>query len=173
MLLHRSTDSGLAFTPTSTFRLAALEVRAAMSMRIRELAVRAGTTTRALRYYEEQGLLPASRTANGYRTYGEQHVRLVREIRTLQSIGFSLDDVRPFVDCLLAGHEAGDVCPASVDVYRRKLAYLDQRIDELAGIRDRLAARLTEVTPLPEAAPRLATPLTPDFTCRPYLEETS
>jgi DNA-binding transcriptional MerR regulator len=143
-----------------------------MSMRIRELAVRAGTTTRALRYYEEQGLLPASRTANGYRTYGEQHVRLVREIRTLQSIGFSLDDVRPFVDCLLAGHEAGDVCPASVDVYRRKLAYLDQRIDELTGIRDRLAARLTEVTPLPEVTPLSATPLTPDFTCRPYLEET-
>ncbi|HSZ40452.1 MAG TPA: MerR family transcriptional regulator [Trebonia sp.] len=133
-----------------------------MSMRIRELAARAGTTTRALRYYEEQGLLPAARSANGYRTYGEQHVRLVREIRSLQSIGFSLDDVRPFIDCLLAGNEAGDVCPASVDVYRRKLAYLDQRIEELTGIRDRLAARLTEITPLPP----------PDFTCRPYLEET-
>jgi hypothetical protein len=49
-------------------------------------------------------------------------VRLVREIRSLQAVGFSLEDVRPFVECLLAGHESGDECPASVEVYRRKLA---------------------------------------------------
>src|ERR1700756_2977615 len=118
-----------------------------MPIRIRELAARTGTTTRSLRYYEEQGLLPAARSANGYRAYDEDHVRLVREIRSLQSIGFSLEDIRPFVECLLAGHEAGDECPASVDVYRRKLAYLDQHIDELKEIRDRLAGRLPGVTP--------------------------
>lgn len=132
-----------------------------MPIRIQELAARAGTTTRALRYYEEQGLLPAERSANGYRAYGEHHVRLVREIRSLQAIGFSLDDVRPFVECLLEGHEAGDLCPASVDVYRRKLAYLDERIAELTGIRDRLASRLSEITPAPVL----------EFTCRPFPQE--
>lgn len=149
-----------------------------MPMRIRELAARAGTTTRTLRYYEEQGLLPAARSANGYRAYDEHHVRLVREIRSLQSIGFSLEDVRPFVECLLAGHEAGDVCPASVEVYRRKLAHLDRRIGELTGIRDRLAARLEEIAPsspvLSSAAlSSAAAPsvLPPEFTCRPFPEE--
>lgn len=63
-----------------------------MAMRIRELAAQAETTTRALRYYEAQGLLPAGRSANGYRVYDEHHVRLVREIRSLQAIGFSLTD---------------------------------------------------------------------------------
>jgi DNA-binding transcriptional MerR regulator len=148
-------------TLASTFRLAALEVRPVMPIRIRELAARTGTTTRTLRYYEEQGLLPAARSANGYRAYDEDHVRLVREIRSLQSIGFSLEDIRPFVECLLAGHEAGDECPASVDVYRRKLAYLDQHIDELKEIRDRLAGRLAEITPVSSWA----------FTCRPFPEE--
>jgi DNA-binding transcriptional MerR regulator len=148
-------------TLASTFRLAALEVRPVMPIRIRELAARTGTTTRSLRYYEEQGLLPAARSANGYRAYDEDHVRLVREIRSLQSIGFSLEDIRPFVECLLAGHEAGDECPASVDVYRRKLAYLDQHIDELKEIRDRLAGRLGEITPASSWA----------FTCRPFPEE--
>lgn len=132
-----------------------------MPIRIRELAARTGTTTRTLRYYEEQGLLPTARSANGYRAYDEDHVRLVREIRSLQSIGFSLEDVRPFVECLLSGHEAGDECPASVDVYRRKLAHLDQHIDELKEIRDRLAGRLAEITPASSWA----------FTCRPFLEE--
>ena len=111
-------------------------------MRIQELADQAGTTTRTLRYYEAQGLLPAGRLANGYRFFDEHHVRLVREIRSLQAIGFSLAEIRPFVECLLAGHESGDDCPASVDVYRRKLAYLDRHIAELHEVRDQLASRL-------------------------------
>jgi len=113
-----------------------------MAMRIRELAAKTGTTTRTLRYYEAQGLLPTGRSANGYRVYDGHHVRLVREIRSLQAVGFSLEDVRPFVECLLAGHESGDDCPASVDVYRRKLAYLERHIAELRDAHDRLSARL-------------------------------
>jgi DNA-binding transcriptional MerR regulator len=120
-----------------------------MAMRIRELAAQAGTTTRSLRYYEAQGLLPAGRSANGYRVYDEHHVRLVREIRSLQAIGFSLEDVRPFVECLLAGHETGDDCPASVDVYRRKLAYLERHIAELRDVRDRLSERLADLGDAP------------------------
>ena len=120
-----------------------------MAMRIRELAAQAGTTTRTLRYYEAQGLLPAGRSANGYRVYDEHHVRLVREIRSLQAIGFSLQDVRPFVECLLAGHESGDDCPASVDVYRRKLAYLERHIAELRDVRDRLSERLAGLCDAP------------------------
>jgi DNA-binding transcriptional MerR regulator len=116
-----------------------------MAMRIRELADQTGTTTRTLRYYEAQGLLPAGRSANGYRVYDGHHLRLVREIRSLQAVGFSLEDVRPFVECLLAGHESGDDCPASVDVYRRKLAYLDRHITELLDVRDRLSARLADL----------------------------
>lgn len=134
-----------------------------MPMRIQELAALTGTTTRALRYYEAQGLLPAARSANGYRAYDEHHVRLVREIRSLQSIGFSLEDARPFVECLLEGHEAGDACPASVDVYRRKLADLDRHIGELTAIRGRLAARLDEIAP--QALPP------PEIACRVLQEE--
>ena len=116
-----------------------------MAMRIRELAAATGTTTRTLRYYEAQGLLPARRSANGYRVYDEHHVRLVQEIRSLQAIGFSLADARPFVECLLTGHESGDDCPASVDVYRRKVAYLERHIGELRDVRDRLSERLADL----------------------------
>jgi DNA-binding transcriptional MerR regulator len=142
-------------------------------MRIRELAARAGTTTRTLRYYEEHGLLPAARSANGYRAYDENHVRLVQQIKSLRAIGFSLEDVRPFIDCLLAGHQAGDECPASVDVYRRKLEYLDRHIGELTGVRDRLAARLAVITSAPSSSPPAGPSIlsAPDFTCRPFGEE--
>lgn len=76
-------------------------------MRIGELARRAGVSTRALRYYEQQGLITARRSANGYREYGEADLRLVSEIRSLLAVGFTLDDARPFVACLRAGHDSG------------------------------------------------------------------
>ncbi|MGC0418323.1 MerR family transcriptional regulator [Embleya sp. AB8] len=113
-------------------------------MRIGELAERAGTSTRTLRYYEERGLLSARRTSSGYRDYDEDDARLVREIRALLGIGFDLEETRPFVECLRAGHDAGDECPASVAVYRRKLAELDACIDRMQRIRSHLAAQLDQ-----------------------------
>lgn len=115
-------------------------------MRISELARRTGTTARALRFYESQGLLEARRTANGYREYGEQDCRLVSEILTLQTVGLSLDDTRPFVDCLRTGHEAGDSCADSIEIYRRKIAEVDACLGRLSSVRadlvDRLASAL-------------------------------
>ncbi|WP_329401822.1 MerR family transcriptional regulator [Streptomyces melanogenes] len=111
-------------------------------MRIGELAARAGTTTRALRYYESRGLLTARRAENGYRAYDEDDLRLLTQIRTLQDFGFELEETRPFVECLRAGHEAGDTCPASLAVYRRKLAELDGLIGQLQSVRDQVGAQL-------------------------------
>ncbi|MEU9352596.1 MerR family transcriptional regulator [Streptomyces griseoloalbus] len=111
-------------------------------MRIGELAARAGTTTRTLRYYEARGLLPARRTDNGYRTYDEGDLKLLRQIRTLQDFGFDLEETRPFVECLRAGHPEGDACPASLQVYRRKLDELDALIGELTAVRAQVGRRL-------------------------------
>ncbi|MFB8128342.1 MerR family transcriptional regulator, partial [Streptomyces mirabilis] len=63
-------------------------------MLIGELAARAGTTTRALRYYEEQGLLESDRTTAGYRLYEPGAVRRVRNIRELLSCGLTVEDVK-------------------------------------------------------------------------------
>ncbi|AMW12950.1 MerR family transcriptional regulator [Streptomyces massasporeus] len=120
-------------------------------MRIGELAARAGTTTRTLRYYESRGLLPARRTGNGYRTYDESDLRLLRQIRTLQDFGFDLEETRPFVECLRAGHPEGDSCPASLAVYRRKLGELDSLIGELTTVRDTVARQLARAELAAEA----------------------
>lgn len=120
-------------------------------MRIGELAARAGTTTRTLRYYESRGLLTARRSGNGYRTYDESDLRLLRQIRTLQDFGFDLEETRPFVECLRAGHPEGDSCPASLAVYRRKLDELDGLIGELQAVRAKIGLRLA----MAEAEPPL------------------
>jgi DNA-binding transcriptional MerR regulator len=111
-------------------------------MRIGELAARAGTTTRTLRYYESRGLLPARRDGNGYRAYDERDLDLLRQIRVLRDFGFELEETRPFVECLRAGHPEGDSCPASLAVYRRKLDELDSLIGELTAVRATVGAQL-------------------------------
>ncbi|GGV24435.1 MerR family transcriptional regulator [Streptomyces filipinensis] len=111
-------------------------------MRIGELAARAGTTTRALRYYEARGLLPARRDGNGHRTYDEADLRLLDQIRTLRDFGFELEETRPFVECLRSGHPEGDSCPASLAVYRRKLDELDALIGQLSAVRETVAGQL-------------------------------
>jgi DNA-binding transcriptional MerR regulator len=113
-------------------------------MLIGELAERAGTSTRTLRYYEQHGLVRARRSANGYRIYDEAELRVVHEIRALLAVGFGLDDIRPFVACLRAGNVSGDVCPDSVAVLRRKLAEVDAVIDRMSAVRAQLQGQLTD-----------------------------
>ena len=111
-------------------------------MLIGELAGRAGVSTRSLRYYEAHGLLEPNRTAAGYRTYSDAELRVVREIRALLAVGFDLDDIRPFVECLRAGNDSGDVCPDSVAVLRRKLAEVDECVARLTTVQGRLRTQL-------------------------------
>ncbi|SFC42720.1 MerR family transcriptional regulator [Streptomyces aidingensis] len=129
-------------------------------MRIGELAQRTGVSTRTLRYYESRGLIPARRAVNGYRVYGDDDLRLVEQIRTLVDLGFGLEETRPFVECLRAGHPAGDVCSGSLAVYRRKLAELDALISHLQVVRAQLGARLARAGTGPPGIP--AAPHRPD-----------
>lgn len=111
-------------------------------MRIGELGRRAGVSTRTLRHYEELGLLPARRRANGYRDYDDADLRAVTEIRSLVGLGFALEQTRPFVECLRAGQATGGSCPDSIAVYRSKLDEVDAHLARLPVIRAELLAQL-------------------------------
>ena len=62
----------------------------------------------------------------------------------LQAVGFTLDDTRPFIECLRSGHETGDSCVDSIEVYQRKLAEVDVCLDRLGSVRATLHATLAE-----------------------------
>lgn len=111
-------------------------------MRIGELARRAGVSTRTLRHYEAMGLVTARRAANGYRDYAGAELRAVAEIRALAGLGFTLEETRPFVECLRAGNAVSGSCPDSIAVYRRKLADIDGYLARLSLVREELQAQL-------------------------------
>ncbi len=108
-------------------------------MHIKELAERAGVSVKAVRYYESHGLVTPERASNGYRTYGDADVTVVREVRALLSLGLTAEQTHPFVACLRAGNDRADVCPASLSAYRTRIAEIEDRIAELSGLRDQLA----------------------------------
>lgn len=124
-------------------------------MRIGDAAVAAGMTPRALRYYEQQGLVTARRTPSGHRVYDAEDIRRLRAVRALRDAGLTVGDVRAFAH-LLHTMPADDIpdliprapgsgsCPAMEAVARRRLADLDARIERLSQLRARLAARLGE-----------------------------
>lgn len=58
-------------------------------MKIGEAAAAIGAPTRMLRYYEQQGLIEAARSANGYREYSDAQLEHARHVRALVLAGLS------------------------------------------------------------------------------------
>ncbi|MFI1925912.1 MULTISPECIES: MerR family transcriptional regulator [unclassified Streptomyces] len=121
-------------------------------MRIGDAAAAAGTTPRALRFYEERGLLPAPRrTATGQREYGPDEVARVRVIRELLALGLTVEDLRSFADRIgLLVENPRRRCGApdgggpGSGVVDRRIAALDAEIDRLSRLRAGLALRTYE-----------------------------
>jgi DNA-binding transcriptional MerR regulator len=61
---------------------------------IEELAARGGVTRRTVRYYVQQGLLPAPLGVGRGRHYGPRHLERLLAVKALQESGLSLDEVR-------------------------------------------------------------------------------
>lgn len=64
-----------------------------MEYTIAKLAQLSGVTTRALRYYDQIGLLCPVRVSNGYRIYGDREVDLLQQILFYRELGVELKDV--------------------------------------------------------------------------------
>ncbi|MFC0866192.1 MerR family transcriptional regulator [Sphaerimonospora cavernae] len=103
-------------------------------MRIGELAARSGVSVRALRYYEEQGLLDAYRSGSGQRHYPESAAERVHLIQMLYAAGLSS---RTIVD-LLPYVEAKVSTPASRTRLAAERDRIDAQIAALTRTRDRL-----------------------------------
>ena len=109
---------------------------------IGDVAERTGLRAPTIRYYESIGLLaPAPRSATGYRRYSETTVEELRFIRKAQALGFSLEEIGE----ILTLSRAGDTpCSHVLDLSRRHLSAVEERIQQLARFRDQLAAELAK-----------------------------
>lgn len=63
-------------------------------MTINEIAKELNITKRAIKYYEEQGLLNVAKDSNGYRNYSKQDAETLRIISVYRKLGISISDIK-------------------------------------------------------------------------------
>jgi DNA-binding transcriptional MerR regulator len=141
-------------------------------LRIGEVAERAQTTVRTVRYYEEVGLLPGSekRARGQHRSYSEADVERLREILQLKELlNLSLDELRGLVEAEEARAVLRERFRSATEAAEREhllveaAGHLDRQLalvrdrrtalgeleERLAERRERVARRLAELRPSP------------------------
>ncbi len=115
-------------------------------MRIGELAERAGISAKAIRYYEQIGILPTpARTVSGYRAYDPVVLGRLGFVRAAQALGLTLGEIRQ----IIAFRDDGAApCVHVTALLERRAAELGQRIAELRELQG-------EITKLAERAASL------------------
>lgn len=107
---------------------------------IGQLARAADVPTTTVRYYERVGLVrPQDRSEGNYRLYGDESLESLKFIRSAQSVGFTLDDVKTL---LSMRHRAAASCRQVQSVIEERLADVDRRLKDLRHVRKVLKTTL-------------------------------
>jgi len=125
-------------------------------MRIGELSERTGVSSRSLRYWEQQGLLPSERLPNGYREYADDAPRTVEAVRSLLGIGLPTAVIRQILPCTGSAGPQAESCPGLLSRIAELRDNLDATLATLTANRDALSAYLD--TARAAAPPAPATP---------------
>ncbi|MET7898866.1 heavy metal-responsive transcriptional regulator [Streptomyces mirabilis] len=106
--------------------------------RISQLAERSGVPATTLRFYETAGLLPAERTASGYRVYGENAVDRLAFISSAKLLGLALEEIRDLLDVREEG-VCASVRARMLPLVADRIRDTDGRIAELRAFSAHLA----------------------------------
>ncbi len=109
-----------------------------MALTVGQVAKAAGMAAKTIRYYEQVGVLPLpSRTAAGYRQYGEQAVQQLRFIRRARALGLSLHHLKTLAAALNGGPRAA-MRPRLLEAVRAHLSAVQRQISELGLLQRQL-----------------------------------
>ena len=107
-----------------------------MSMKVSDVAKRAGISADTVRYYEELGLLPSPpRTASGYRQFGEDTLSRIQFIKGAQSLGLRLSDIG---ELLKIQDDGGCPCGHTKTLLDQRLEQVNREIEVLLSLREDL-----------------------------------
>ena len=148
--------------------------------RIQDVADEVGLTTRAIRYYEEMGLLtPAARSGGSHRLYDATDVERLRAIRGLRDdAGFSVGDITRLLEdtdhlarSRAAFHDTESpaerlrIARGSLSRVYRQLALLDEKIERLRAMQIETSTRRERIMiKIDQLESELANPVPPATT---------
>jgi MerR family redox-sensitive transcriptional activator SoxR len=101
-----------------------------LTMRIGDVAARAGVRVSLIRYYEEIGLLPEAERVSGQRRYDETVLRRLAVIDVAQRAGLTLEEIRELVE-----HGTDPMSERLRELAERRLPEIDALIDRAQRVR--------------------------------------
>lgn len=111
---------------------------------IKAIAEKTGKTSRALRYYEQLGILtPDMRTEAGYRMYSDRAIFQIEWIDKLNRLGFSLPEIKGFLASFETIESASDLMTQMGALYQEKLLAVQQQIAQLQELSVELQESIT------------------------------
>ena len=66
-------------------------------MTINDISKELGLTKRAIKFYEEKGLLSVPKDENGYRNYSKEHIRMLKTISVYRKLGIGINDIQNII----------------------------------------------------------------------------
>lgn len=96
-------------------------------MLLNEIINEVGMTKRAVKYYEEKGLLSVEKDSNGYRNYSVQDVETLKKISVYRKLGIGIKDIQSLL-------ESGDKS-ILLRIYKEKLREKALQESELEALR--------------------------------------
>ena len=101
-------------------------------MYIGKVSTLTGASRKAIRHYEEIGLLPDIERSGNYRIYNEHHIVIIGMIKRAQTLGFKLSEIAPLV---LSKHQENrfplDIAHHAIDEKRAKIKLEIQQAEQL------------------------------------------
>lgn len=105
-------------------------------MNIGQAAKQSGISAKMIRYYEDIGLLPASkRTDAGYRMYSEEDIKTLKFIQHSRELGFSTEQMKELMSLWKnEGRQSAEVKELTqkhIDALNKKIADLQAMVNAL------------------------------------------
>ena len=92
-------------------------------MTINDISKELGITKRAIKFYEEKGLISVPKDENGYRNYSQEHIRALKTISVYRKLGIGITDIRKII--------SNEDASILIRVLEKKKAELQDKQNEL------------------------------------------
>lgn len=96
-------------------------------MKLNEVIKQVDMTKRAIKYYEEVGLLSVNKDENGYRNYTDEDIEILKEISVYRKLDISIKDIKVLLE--------GNNDDLLKNIYKEKISKLDSYKNEIDALK--------------------------------------
>lgn len=112
-------------------------------LRISEIADFFGISAKAMRLYEQKGIIKPFKTDafTGYRYYSADQVKQLNTLIELQELGFSLAEIKKIMDGGITTAKLKEAMEKKRADWERHLAEVERKIESIEHIEDKIASK--------------------------------